>query len=489
MYDLWSFRTFEAVVCAGLGGGSLIYANVLLRRPEAWFSGRADDTGSESWPITYADLDDGYAKAEKMLGATVYPYADQTEKTRQIRDAADGAGLQWRPAPLAISFSPPGQSIGLPVGNAQDNLYTAHRSTCLLCGQCDVGCNYGSKNTTDLTYLSAAAKHPGTRIETLHEVRRIRPLRGGRDGFEVLARRHHPPDPLWNRNGQPVLPDVVTFRARTVVVSAGSLGSTYLLLRNRPRLPDLSPTLGSRFSGNGDYLGFVSAPRTRVFDASQAPVITGYLAAPDRQAGPATGADARYIVEDGGYPVLADWLGESLGLRPAGRVARVLWTIVRGKLAKSSNKEISSRLSDVVGEARRSSSIVPMLGMGCDHPDGRMSLRNGHLDISWRSAFSQPAFEPIKDAMQAMARSMDGHFHAGPSNLLSRMVTVHPLGGAPMGTDVDHGVVDSYGEVFNYPGLFVADGSVMPGPVGVNPSLTIAALSERFSTRVLERTA
>lgn len=484
LYDMWSFRKFDAIVSAGLGGGSLIYANVMLRKPEAWFAREADGPASEFWPIGYDDLDECYSKAEHVFGVTTYPYTDSTAKTRQFRDATESAGLKWRPAPLAVSFSPPGRPLGVEVESGAGNLHQVPRTTCRMCGECDVGCNSGSKNTTDLTYLSTAWRH-GARIETLHEVRQIRPIAGG--GYEVVARRHQPPEPRWERGGDAV-PEVVTFNARTVVVSAGALGSTYLLLRNRPRLPDMSPRLGSKFCGNGDYLGIISARRS-VFDASRAPVITGYLAGDDADPSGGTAPSRGYVIQDGGYPVLTDWLNESLGIRPVGRVVQAAWTILRARLTNASRTEISARMSQVVGESRRSRSVVPMLGMGRDLPGGEMSLLGGDLDISWKQAFSDPVFRPIKDSMVAVAKAMGGRFHEGPSSLLSRMISVHPLGGAPMGVDVDHGVVDSYGEVFNYPGLFVADGAVMPGPVGVNPALTIAALAERFSTRVLERSA
>ncbi|MGI8459185.1 MAG: GMC oxidoreductase [Propionibacteriaceae bacterium] len=489
MFDIWSFRKFEAIVSSGLGGGSLIYANVMLRKPEAWF--RGDGAASESWPLDYADLEGCYEKAERVLGATPYPYAERTAKSRQLRDAAPAAGLTWQPAPLAVSFSPPGQPLGLQIGRPGDNLHQVPRTTCRLCGECDVGCNSGSKNSTDLTYLSTAWRHHAT-IKTLHEVRLIKPIDGQGPGYEVVARRHRPPKERWCRDGEATPPERVSFTARTVVVAAGALGSTYLLLRNRARLPDLSTRLGTQFCCNGDYLGFIRAPKARVFDASRAPVITSYLTTTDRGTGePAAsaGIGRDFVIQDGGYPVLADWFSESLGIRPVGRVLQVAWTLLQARLTSSPRTEISGRLAEIVGDSRRSRGVVPLLGMGRDVPGGQMQLRDDSLDISWKQAYSDPVFRSIRSSMVALASSLGGGFYDGPSSMFSRLLTVHPLGGAPMGADVDHGVVDSYGEVFNYPGLFVVDGSVMPGPVGVNPALTIAALAERFSARVLERSA
>jgi cholesterol oxidase len=89
--------------------------------------------------------------------------------------------------------------------------------------------------------------------------------------------------------------------------------------------------------------------------------------------------------------------------------------------------------------------------------------------------------------MRDIARTLQATFVVNPTFYFNRVVTVHPLGGCPMGRDEREGVVDPYGEVFNYPGLYVADGSVMPGPVGPNPSLTIAALANRFADRMIDQ--
>ncbi|WP_432515090.1 GMC oxidoreductase [Kineococcus sp. SYSU DK001] len=475
LFDIWSFRSFEAVVASGLGGGSLIYANVLLRRPPEWFDGRAAD---DEWPVTSTDLDGPYTQAEQVLKPTPYPYVESTPKTREFRDAAGRAGLRWQAAPLAVSFSAPGQHPGMPLGVPADNLHGVPRSTCRLCGECDVGCNTGSKNTTDLTYLSRA-QAAGADIRHLHEVQRIAVRTDGRRGYEVTAAEHHPPDPAWNRVGTSRPATVRTFRARTLVLAAGSLGSTYLLLRNRVNLPGLSPRLGSRFSGNGDYLGFTSSGRTRVLDPTRGPVITSYVAG--------SRTDDRFVVQDGGHPVIADWLSEVLGLRPLRRVGGVGVQLARARLTKSPRTRVSAHLSRALGTAERSRGLLPMLGMGEDTAGGHMTLRDGALAISWSGQDSRHVFDRIRATMDTVAEEMDGRFRQGPSSVLSRMVTVHPLGGAPMGTDPSRGVVDSRGEVWGYEGLFVADGAVLPGPVGVNPALTIAALAELFCERIAQR--
>ncbi len=489
LFDIWSFRKFEAVVSSGLGGGSLIYANVMLRKPTEWFAQETEGDDAEFWPVTAAQLEGPYQRAEAMLGVTPYPYVGTTTKTREFRDAARRAGLAWQEAPLAVSFSEPGAPSGMPLGDRSDNLHGVPRTTCRLCGECDVGCNYGSKNTTDLTYLSVAAQHQAT-VRVLHEVRQIRPLPDGQRGYRVTAVQHAIPEPRWDRTGPPSIPEPHTYTARTVVLGAGALGSSYLLLRNRIFLPHLSSRLGTRFCGNGDYLGFVSSGETRVLDSTHGPVITSFIyGGDDLDAGGSGAVPGRrgFVLQDGGYPAVADWLSEFLGLKPVGRVAKVATQFARARLTNTPRTQISALMSQAIGDARRSRGILPMLGMGRDLPGGVMILRDGYLQISWNTHYSQRVFHRIQTAMREVAVQLDGRFLRGPSTLVSRMVTVHPLGGIPMGVDIDHGVVDSYGEVFGYSGLFVSDGSVMPGPVGVNPSLTIAALGERFSEKVLDR--
>jgi cholesterol oxidase len=472
LYDVWSFRKFDALVSSGLGGGSLIYANVLLRKPKNWFPGAPEGgpaDGPESWPLGYDELDEYYKRAEAMLGVSTYPYVEETLKTREFRDAAGRAGLNWKPAPLAVTFSKPGEPMGLPI--VGDNLHGVPRYTCRLCGQCDLGCNFGSKNTTDVTYLSVAVNH-GAEVRTLHEAKSIRPDPAG--GYVVEYIQHDPDDRLS-------MPCPQKVRAKTVVLAAGTFGSTYLLLTSRARLPRVSPRLGSRFSGNGDYLGFLTGSHYGELDSSSAPVITG-MVTDDRD--PAKGRG--FIVQDGGYPLAADWVGEAAGLPR--RALGLAGALIRARLSKERRARVSSGLVRALGDSRISRSTMPMLGMGRDRPEGVLRLgRAGDLEADWKMDSSTAVHSGIRAVMAKLAHQLDSRFRDGPSSLLSRMITVHPLGGCPMGRDAAEGVVDDHGEVHRYAGLFVADGSVLPGPAGANPSLTIAALAERFSERILER--
>jgi cholesterol oxidase len=126
---------------------------------------------------------------------------------------------------------------------------------------------------------------------------------------------------------------------------------------------------------------------------------------------------------------------------------------------------------------------MPMLGMGRDIPSGTMELTDtGDLDVTWALDDSKAYFDRVRTVMGDLADAVGGRFTDDPIWYIGRSITVHPLGGCPMGRSKDEGVVDAKtGEVFGFPGLHVVDGSVMPGPVGANPSLTIAAVADRFA--------
>ncbi len=492
LFDVWSFGGFDSLVSAGLGGGSLIYANVLLRKDEDWFVHHEPlpRGGYESWPVARADLEDHYDAVERMLNPAPYPihapaFSD-TPKTLAMREAARARGLDWQLPPLAVSFAPRPEAepaVGAPIepapyGNVHGAAHGSGRRTCRLSGACDIGCNNGAKSTLDHTYLSAAAHH-GAEIRTLCEVRGFRPREGG--GYQVNY-VHHDPDVAEQRRGAPK-PPVRQVSCDRLVLGAGTYGTTHLLLRNSSALPGLSPALGTRFSGNGDLLTFLlpADSHPRVFDASHGPVITSAIKV--------DGGDGRgYYLEDGGYPGFVDWLAESADL-PA-QVARVAefalrWLIDR--VRQSGDTNLSKEVSRLLGDGSLSAGSLPLLGMGRDAPDGVMRLRGGRLHVDWTTRTSAEYFAAVRETMREVAAALGTDFLDNPMWFFRRVITVHPLGGAPMGHTPAEGVCDSYGEVFNHPGLYVSDGAAMPGPVGANPSLTIAAHGDRMATHILDR--
>lgn len=498
LFDVWSFHGLDAVVAAGLGGGSLIYANVLIRKPEKWFVQYQPFSGGyESWPITRQQLDPHYDEVERMLGAQRFPLGapgfEQVLKAKAMQEAANllGRSGDFELPKQAVSFRPdpdaaPGLGVPLlPLDFA--NYHGKQRTTCTLCGQCDIGCNAGAKNTLDHTYLSAAAEL-GADICVRTEVQTIE--RDG-NGYLVTYVVHPESHDDGSRHATNRL-DPQRVRCARLFLAAGTLGTTYLLLKNRERLPGLSPTaLGRRFSGNGDYLNVLkkahhSDGSTRPLRAAHGPVITSALRTPDSVETNTGSARGSYI-EDCGYPMLLNWLTEArygLTSRPFLFALRRYWAQRTG----NPSSQLGADLARVFGDGATASSSMPLLGMGRDVPDGVLSLnKRGYLAASWSTRTSKAYFDGLRQQMRAIADALNAE---GLDDSLwayfRRSITVHPVGGAPMGTNSNEGVCDHQGEVFGLNNLFVCDGSAMPGPVGPNPSLTIAAFSDRLATAVVQ---
>jgi cholesterol oxidase len=498
LFNVWSFPGLAGVVSSGLGGGSLIYANVLLRKDEKTFVQESPRHGGyEYWPVTREDLESHYDAVEKMLGAQRYPFDQEpyrhTAKTIAMKLAAERMGLQddWELPPLAVTFGNPGQPPipGEPIHERHPNLHGRTRLTCRLCGECDIGCNYGSKNTLDYTYLSAA-RRAGAELRVRCEVRSFRHERGGYV-VEYLdhsrAEEGEPPSvPLSHQPG-------VVISADKLVLSAGTFGTTFLMLKNQGALPGLSTRLGMQFGGNGDMVAFVSKCRQkgkhgrepRLLDGGRGPVITSSLHIRDAAEG---GTGRGFYIQDAGHPEFINWLHEGIGqFAVARRFARLGLRLAQGWLGWNKDTDVSAEIADAIGDCVDSSSSMPLLAMGRDLPTGRMSLNeDGMLTVDWKMRGASSYFQRVQRTMARVADALEGKFIQYPLGYLSRIITAHPLGGCPMGRSVADGVVDSHGEVFNHPGLYVADGSVMPGPTGVNPSLTIAALANRFAEHLIE---
>lgn len=491
LFDIRSFRKIEGIVSAGLGGGSLIYANVLLRKDERWFvhDSPLPGGGYENWPIGRGDLERHYDAVEAMMTPATNPYPD-LPKAKALRDAAASLGLESFSPPLAISFAPhpgaaaqPKQIIDEP---AYGNIHGATRLTCRLCGECDIGCNEGSKNTLDHNYLSAA-KHKGADIRTLADVFGVTPLPDG--GYEVRYTQYGTEPESDGKRGRVD----VRITCDQLFLGAGTFGSTTLLLRNRVALPALGRALGTRFSGNGDLLTFSLAAQStsdaghqRLIDPAYGPVITTAIRRPDGV--DEEGAGRGYYVQEAGFPEFANWLIETAQVTSSmKRAAAVVRQLISYRLSEKNESTISAEVAKLVGQGRLTSSSLPLLGMGRDTPDGKITLTDGELDVEWTTATSAEYFESMRSTMKDISDTLGGRFRDNPLWWTKRVITVHPLGGTPMGRHVHEGVVDSWNESFGHPGLFVVDGSAVPGPVGPNPSLTIAAMSDRAVERALEK--
>jgi cholesterol oxidase len=334
--------------------------------------------------------------------------------------------------------------------------------------ECEFGCPVGAKRTLDKTYL-AEAERLGAQVRPGRVVAALRPVSGG---FEVLHR------------------DVVTGEdeftvGRRVVLAAGTLGTGELLLRSRDRdssLPRLSPMLGQGFSANGDFLGSIQ-DADRDLAPDYGPDVTSVMRFFDQApeftlAAPTFNAPATKVLAAMGQP-------SARLLRPVAPLVwrtlpRVLpWLFARGLLSRPSPLPAPHK-----GDWRRSTNLF---AIGRDNAGGRLHLMRRGLEVSWDYRSENAALlDRMQHAMADVAQCYGGAFSPLLTwNAFRRIITVHPLGGCKLSTSPSTGVVSPHGEVHGYPGLFVADGSVVPTAIGFHPAMTISALAERTADAVV----
>jgi cholesterol oxidase len=340
----------------------------------------------------------------------------------------------------------------------ENNASGRRQGTCIHCGSCDLGCPVDARNTLDLNYL-ARAEDKGTEIRPLSLAQAIVP---DGDGYRVEIRRLD-------------TSVAAAETAKRVVVAAGSLGSTELLLRCRDEhrtLPALSSRLGHNWCANGDFLT-PALYFDRPVSPTRGPTITTAIDYLD-------GADGghRYFVEDGGFP---DTVGNAfravLRRGPVGHQIFEAWRMTLAALSRGRDPM---------------SVVMPWFGQAIDETDGVMRLERSlstnelRLTLDYDVTRSRPVVEAMIERHKRLSRATGGVPVEPPSwSWLRYLVTPHPLGGCNMGTSAADGVVDHRGAVFGYPGLYVIDGATVPRALGLNPSRTIAALAERSMALML----
>ncbi|MFN0020859.1 MAG: GMC family oxidoreductase N-terminal domain-containing protein [Pirellulaceae bacterium] len=438
------FDEVSILAGSGLGGGSLINANVAVRPDSDVFQ-----TGD--WPQELTDpavLSPYYDRAAAELGIATEEL-DQTPKMRLNRQSMERmAGASFAPADLAIAR---GSSGNLPIYNAQG----MRQRACIDCGDCCSGCNVGAKNSLNLNYLPLA-RRLGARMFTQCEVDQLEKEAGG---YRIQLRHYH--DGRTNR--QPYIRGSVT--AQIVIIAAGSLGSTEILLRSQSPSLRFSSHLGSHWSGNGDMLAFIR-------DIPQLTNIGGRGAYPSRE--PPVGPTIQSNVTFPSRPNVRDRL-----LLQEGAIARAYANVV-GLVVRDLNFDHT----------------MVILAMGHDGSQGRITLdENGHALIKWPGMLDSEYRRRVQQEFSRLATAFRGNYRALRA-FGDNLVTVHPLGGCKLGDHPDNGVVNHWGQVFDpehlaqsggsaiHDGLYVADGSIIPSSLGANPFLTISALSERIAERI-----
>ena len=224
-----------------------------------------------------------------------------------------------------------------------------------------------------------------------------------------------------------------------------------------------------------------------MIDPSHGPVITSTVRSPDRGDDDGHGAPGFYL-QDAGYPAALSWLVQVAAFPSVVRhVAGFALRRMRADLLHSGPR-LDPGLEDLFADTALAEGSMPLLGMGLDVPNGVFGLdHDNKLTLDWSSNRSAPVYAELQRASKDIAQRLDARFLEDPlTTWFRRFITVHPLGGCPMGTTSEEGVVDEWGRVHGHPHLHVADGSVMPGPVGANPSLTIAALADRFAETMID---
>ena len=475
LYNLQINDDISVITGCGLGGTSLINASVLIEADRRIFNDPA-------WPRDLANdidttLKSGYSKAREMLASATYPEGNNgfpvLKKTEAMRQCGNAMGIEATLTPLAVNFKTHENGV---------NHVGVTQAPCNLCGDCVTGCNYTAKNTTQMTYLPDAKNH-GAEIFTQTKVSH---LSRKNDHWVV----HY----AVSNNGSDVFdaPDQFV-HADIVVLAAGTLGSTEIMLRSKAHGLITSDQIGERFSGNGDVLAFTYncdqeidgiGRGTRGFDADNpiGPCITSVI---DTRATSENYKDGITIEEGNLSSAMAPLLPKAFS-----------------SLAAVSGKDSDHGIIDFLAEKKRSiesllrgayhgamDNTLTNLVMGHDSASGRMLLKEDSLCIEWPDIGEEPVFDSVNEQLKAMSETLGGTFVKNPIShdlMGNDQITTHPLGGCCMGEDASSGVVNHKGQVYSsnsgntvYESLYVADGSIIPTAIGTNPLLTISAIAER----------
>ena len=449
------FQHMGVVRGIAVGGGSVVYAAVLLKPGQKFYQDSAWRNLSPDWE---QELAPHFRTAEKMLGVNLNPYKGQQDAWLQQTATAMQAAHTFDTVPQGIYFGDPQQAVSDPLlgGNGPD------RIGCNQCGNCITGCAQGAKNSLDKNYLYLAEQHDAEIIPET-KVTHIEPME---DGYIVHC--HH----SFDKNNQRKI------RARKVILSAGVIGTVEILFASRDlykTLPDISSQLGEHIRTNSEAVVSVLSQDEHL-DLTQGTTISSHFY-----------ADEKTHITQNRFPASYDfmkmYMGPSIhGHSPWRRALQVIKTFLlhpfKASLAwRSKNWYKRVTVLTVMQQADNQLRFV----YGRTWMRGLRRFLKTQVSVGTRA----PSYIPLANqAAEAYAKLSGG---TAQNNILESVgnlsVTAHILGGAVMAESSDTGVVDQSHQVFGYPGLYVMDASAIPVNVGVNPSLTITALAERFSSQ------
>lgn len=482
LYDFRVNDDMNVFLGCGLGGTSLVNANVSLRANPRVFADKVwpEAIRGEAEAISHPSGDKplfeiGYELAEQMLQPQPYPETCSLPKLDAQADSAKGLGARFYRPPINVTFKD------------QVNYAGVEQRACVNCGDCVTGCNYSAKNTVLMNYLPDAKYH-GAEIFT-----------------EVSVRYVERKDAKWvvhfNRldEGREEFESPSSFvTADIVVLSAGTLGSTEILLRSRQQGLAVSDSLGKYFSGNGDVLGFGYnteqvingigyGHREPIGQEPVGPCITGIIDLREQ-----SNLDDGMVIEEGSIPgALADIMPAAFAAVDGSEKVLGVACVPRAETVAKKIRSTQRELESLILGPRKGAvhNTQTYLVMTHDGFSGEMYLDRDRLRIKWPGVGDEPIFQKVKQNLQRATDALGGSFLSNPiwSELFRHeLITVHPLGGCVMADLAENGVVNHKGQVFDssagtsvHEGLYVSDGSVIPRSLGVNPLLTISALAER----------
>jgi cholesterol oxidase len=490
LFDVRVNKDMNVVMGCGLGGTSLINANVAMPADARVFE-------DVRWPQAFRDdkshLNKGYELAKAMLRPNIIPaenkalykkYQAHQQSAMFMRDEVDYSHCEFVDTPINVTFKADNEENINHVGVKQP--------ACNHCGDCVTGCNVGAKNTTAMNYLPDAVNH-GAQIFCEVSVRYISQ---DADGYLI---HYQSADNLGQEKFLSGNKRNKIIRAKKVVLAAGTLGSTELLLRSKEQGLNCSDRIGDNFTGNGDVLAFgyncdVEINGIGFGDAdpeNRAPVGPCITSVID---GRATELDQGFVLEEGSLPGAVAMSLTSFGIAATSAISGIdTDTGLKDKLQEK-YRELTSMVGGSYRGAMRNTQTY--LVMSHDGSDGKMVLADDHLRIDWPGMGDKPIFESVNKAIYKATEALGGTYLKNPITnewLDNDMVTVHPLGGCAMADEAATGVVNHKGQVFSgnhgdevHQGLYVTDGSVMPRSLGINPLLTITAVSERMCMLLAE---